>query len=184
MKRINHFAALVVAMAAMTAILAPSMASAARLESSKGVLAKVGTKVGAASSYFEFESAYGRWECHKWSSEMEVAVKQSEAVYTLPIGKGTIGDCTIGSSTPVTLTEPKLGLSLTNKANTASFSVSWPALGCVFSNPAIPIWYTPGGNTVQTLGGVVIKADNPACGQLVLKAAFNLTIGGTPVILN
>lgn len=177
-----------VAIAAVLAFAVPTVARAAAVTSSPGVLMKVGEKLIATSTNFMLEtSTLGKIECKHVEAQAELISNSGGTWKMKGIGEGTAKPCTLGAKEAV-ITHFKIiavSVGFTGVSVEETFEAHLSGLTCHFEGDPTGVISVGGGHI--TIGpGASMKATPAACGSALLRMTLNWrrAFGGTEVIFD
>ncbi|HEY2477976.1 MAG TPA: hypothetical protein VGI17_04535 [Solirubrobacterales bacterium] len=189
MKAFKRWTALAIALTAVAALAVPSMASASRLESSKGILAKVGTQITLTGSSVALNTYLGAEVCESTLSYDELHKNDGTTVEAVANVGGARQECNTGYGLIAHIKELKLQFQ-TSKSGAGTASLSFTSesgneqpIICKWSGASLPFTYSLGGSQIvfNKAGGLTSTG---GCGSATLSGTFLVSIGSTPVILN
>jgi|GEM_PF-3785268 len=191
MKSLKRLTALIAAVAAVVALAAPSMASASRIEASKGKLAPAGTTLTMSGPMNISSSLYGQLggECY-WTVNEQLTKNDGITVEGVPTTPGTSIGCT-NNGNPMPITDIKFekfytsvsGRGTVNLSFTSEFSGAKPLI-CRWTGTGVPFTYQLGGSGIAFTSAAGLSASPGACGTGKLNGYLELKIGSLPVIFN
>jgi hypothetical protein len=188
MKAIKRWTAVVVALTAVAALAVPSMASAFKIESSAGKLAKVGTQLTLTGNVRVETGAIPIYGC-RTASNANVTKNESTGVSFEAVNEG-VAECNEGTELGLNrnrIKEFKLSFQTNKSSQTASLSFTSETRGrgaavCKWSAQNIPFGYTSGGHVI-TIYEALVQRVSGNCESGYLNGEFEVSIGTTPVIL-
>jgi hypothetical protein len=166
----------------------PTTASASKLTSSAGVLAKVGSTITATGKEIDFTSSLqGTIVCEelefKWTlTKNDGTTVEGSYVAEVPVSSGC-GDARNIKITTIHITKLVAGPT----GDSMSFTIDTYVEGaspfeCTITGTNVPFTYVAGGNTIAFTKASGING--VGCGSYLLDADFKLEISSTPVILD